>query len=112
MRTVRGRGGARRDYVDVLLYDGANRPAIEVRKNKFVIDQPKWDRQMTPNELEVVSEKYEPVFQMITRRVGVIEINGIFGSPKGSILDAFPPWLKKAIFKYPSWRYPGVYAQP
>jgi hypothetical protein len=43
---------------------------------------------------------------MIRRRSNLVEISGIFAGNK-AILDARPG---KLLFRYPSWKYPGQYA--
>jgi hypothetical protein len=119
-------------YLDVVLWSGSlNEPAIIVRGNEFAVKPPGWDRNSNTNALEVVNENNEPVLQLIRLTPSNFRLNGIFplrggGWPEGSVWLAddhrfgvrtpeqpFPADFKLTpIFKYPSWKYPGEYANP
>src|SRR5229473_4631490 len=80
-------------------------------------------RGQATNALEVVNADGIPLFQMIRKTPTNIIVNGIFPMPRGGIIVAGPKGMiananqsdvdglqLKPIFKYPSWKYPGQYA--
>jgi hypothetical protein len=102
---------------------------IEVNANEVKIGNDLVDRNFAQNAFEVVNKQGEPLFQMIRKNAGTIQINGIF--PTGTIsqktgkqilmwvsdeagieTSSIQPkeWNLRPIFKYPSWKYPGVMA--
>lgn len=108
-------------YVDVKVYSG-DKPPIEINNNEFVVRPPDWDKNSNERALEVVDGKQKPVFQLIYKGKAMIQINGIFvgqghvmlASERETIGGASPESIAafslKPIFKYPSWKYPGQYA--
>jgi len=100
-------------YAEAKVYNGPGLPAVEVKKNDFVLRPMNWDRNFTDNALEIVNEKLQPVLQMIYKRKGLIHIQGIFSSPQGGAIYEAPelPQALPRIFKYPSWKYKGQYAE-
>ncbi|MBI5576365.1 MAG: hypothetical protein HY896_08375 [Deltaproteobacteria bacterium] len=106
------------------LWGGNGKPPIEVENNEFKVRPVNWDRNSSANALEVVDEKQVPIFQMVRKTPSHIVVNGIFPNPSGGIwvfgpAGAFGPapevpsnFKLKAIFRYPSWKYPGQYANP
>jgi hypothetical protein len=101
---------------------------IEVKDNEVKIGNDQVQRNFSANAFEVVNKAGEPLFQMIRKDAGTIHINGIFPTGKISQITGKPlllwisdgtglywssikpnPWLKP-IFKYPAWKYPGVFA--
>jgi hypothetical protein len=82
------------------------------------VRDPSWDKNSSANAFEVINAHGVPVFQMIRRDDFHIEFNGIFPLPGGGFLvadsngisDRLEGYAPKVIFKYPSWKYPGQYA--
>lgn len=107
------------------LWGGDGEAPIEIVNNEFVVRRSGWDRNHNENALEVVDGNGTPFFQMIRATPDHLIINGIFQMPSGSIIYAsdqgiWPPRSPKQgtppgfrlvpIFKYPSWKYSGEYA--
>lgn len=111
-------------YCDVTLWGGQGKPPVEVKENEFSVTPPGWDRNFTANALEVVDEKGVPIFQMIRKSQTHYVANGYFVFPGGIIVATdkgtsmrsnpnrgdVPVGALSPIFKYPSWKYPGKYA--
>jgi hypothetical protein len=93
-------------YVDASITEGKGRPVVQIKRNNFTIMQPDWDRNYSAEAIEIVNAHEQPIFQMIRRRSNVIEISGIFAGKK-TLFDARP---ERLLFRYPSWKYPGQYA--
>jgi len=102
---------------------------IEVEDNAVTIGNELVDRNFSENAFEVVNKQGDPLFQMIRKNAGSIQINGIFSTGNISRITGKPVflwmsdetgmewkstqperWHLKPIFKYPAWKYPGVYA--
>jgi hypothetical protein len=106
------------------VWAGEGESPIEIKDNRFTVRPVNWDLNSTATALEVVNQANNPVFQMVRRRTSVLIINGIFPLPDGGVIIATPHGARavkpppqspeeyklKPIFKYPSWKYPGVYA--
>jgi len=114
-------------YVDTTLYAGEGYPAVQIVRNEIAMKLAYLDRNFTDKAVEVVDRNGVPLLQMIFETDRQVEINGIFLSSDGksaiiitptgsSKVDIDPTGQKKVIvplkplFKYPSWKYPGVYA--
>ncbi len=95
-------------YVDTSITDGSGREAIQIRKNGLAVKPSAWDRNFSSNAVEIVDANQRPIFQMIRKRANLIQVAGLFVSPKGAVFDARPI---KPLFKYPAWKYPGKYAE-
>ena len=111
---------------NVLLYDfkiwaGTGVAPIEVKNNRFTVRVPEWDWNSNANAFEVVDEKNVTIFQLIRKTQDHIIVNGIFPMPDGRMIVAGPKgaglvksvpsdFVLKPIFRYPSWKYPGQYA--
>ena len=80
------------------------------KKGKLWLNQSTgdWDRNFSANAVEVVDTNQRPVFQMIRKRANLIQLSGLFVSSKGTVFDVRPA---KPLFKYPSWRHLGEYAE-
>jgi hypothetical protein len=62
-----------------------------------------------------------PIYQFYYKTPTHIVVNGVFpypgglilAGPEGMVLNPFLPvsFQLKPMFKYPSWKYPGVYAE-
>lgn len=100
---------------------GSSLPPVEVDDNEFKVRPLDWDRNSSLNAFEVVSANGFPVFQMIRKTPAHIVVNGIFITPAGIFwasenrtygASPTPPggFYLRPIFRYPSWKYPGVYA--
>lgn len=106
-------------FVDVTVWAGHNEPAVEIKQNEFTVRPLNWDSNTTKTALEVVDDKGDPVLQVYYRNPYRISVSGKFTHPSGDwvfatdggfwINPTSPPTLKP-IFKYPSWKYPGEYA--
>jgi hypothetical protein len=107
-------------YCDVTLWGGKNSPPVEVKHNNFVVRPAGWDRNFTSNALEVVNERGIPIFQLIRKTPSHYVLMGIIAS-SGQVLvgtetevwhnpPSIPPDYLKPLFKYPSWKYLGQYA--
>jgi len=108
---------------DVTIWGGSRQPPIEVKDNKFTVRVPGWDYNSNGIAFEVVDESGAPIFQMIRKKPNHFVMNGIFPLPNGQLIVAGPNGLYgstpsvpagfslKPIFKYPSWKYPGQYAE-
>jgi hypothetical protein len=97
---------------------------IKITCFKFELTNPYYDANWTTNAFEVVRYNKYCIFQMIRKNIDTIEINGIFpvagegaifvsqeGSMNLSKSDPqFQEYSLKAIFKYPSWKFLGQYA--
>lgn len=109
---------------DFRVWGGEGKPPVEVKNNDFTVRVPVgWDRNSSDNALEVVNADSAPVFQMIRKNLTDIVVNGAFPTPTGVILAGSGPTITgarpedlrnfhlKPLFKYPSWKYPGQYAE-
>jgi hypothetical protein len=92
---------------------------VEVSDNEFSLNQPFWDRNFDNTTLEVVDEKQSPVLQVFWKTPTHLVVNGVFQTQDGHVVIAdsngwrpFRPGDKiKPLFKYPSRRFPGQYAE-
>jgi hypothetical protein len=100
-------------YAEARIYNGPGLPAVEVNKGDFVVRPMDWDRNFSDNALEIVNERMQPVLQIIYKRNGLIQIQGIFRGRNGGMIFEAPelPEALPRIFKYPSWKYQGQYAE-
>jgi hypothetical protein len=104
---------------------GSNRVVdIKVICNKFEIDNPSYDANWATNAFEIVRDNKVAIFQMIHRNPNTIEINGIFTVSSANAIyvsqeglypvstsdPKFQSYGLVPIFKYPSWKFPGQYA--
>lgn len=108
---------------DVTIWGGDGKPPIEVKNNQFTVLVPDWDWNSNPNAFEVVNESGVPVFQMIRKNPNHFVVNGVFPLPGGNVIAAGPDGMGgpyssvppnfalKPIFKYPSWKFAGQYAE-
>lgn len=106
------------------VWGGPGKPPIEIKNNEFVVRDVGDDRNSSANALEIIDANGNPLFQMIRETPTDIVVNGVFpvphlrgpiiAGPDGVITGASPSDLAafklKPIFKYPSWKYPGKYA--
>jgi hypothetical protein len=114
--------------IDTSLYSGPGMPQVRIRGNEFVINNPSWDRNFTDKAFEVVDQNEMPMLQVISETTRRIEINGVFPTTDGKGVIVITPsgigsfkfdsngQLPTAIplaplFKYPSWKYQGMYAR-
>src|SRR5262249_15442565 len=107
---------------DVKLWSGESESPVEIKGNKFIVKRPGWDRNFTANAFEVVDENGSPVFQMIRKTKYDFVFKGILVTPRLIfVADQACVQLSAArardihlsltpIFKYPSWKFPGKYA--
>jgi hypothetical protein len=106
-------------YVDVKVYGGSEFPPLEIKDNKILNKPPSWDFNSNDRAMEIVNENHVPMYQFYYKTPSHIVLNGIFPFPNGLILASekgvvFNPTLPATfklnrIFKYPSWKFPGVY---
>lgn len=91
---------------------------VEVTDDEFSLHEPFWDRNFDKTALEIVDEKQNPVLQVMWKTPTNLVINGIFRLQNGSVVIAdsngwrpMKPGDKiKPLFKYPSRRFQGQYA--
>ena len=66
-------------YCDFDMYAGKSRHWIVVRHNRIAAPLPLgWDANSNGNGLEVVDEKWRPMFQMYSVHPNEVVINGVF----------------------------------
>jgi hypothetical protein len=107
-----------RVFVDMTIGGSHKSPSIEIKHNEFVVTPHGWDRNYSDSALEFVDEQHHPVFQMVYETPYRIRITGVFpfsmgvmiAEPGRTVINPKPPLppLKK-LFKYPSWKYKGIY---
>jgi hypothetical protein len=99
---------------------------IKINCQDIEFDHLNYDANWTTNAFEVVTTDGLAVLQMIHRGVEDIEINGIFPDGNGNAWYAshngtypisaddpkFNTYGLHPLFKYPSWKFPGQYADP
>jgi hypothetical protein len=105
------------------IWNGDEKSPIEVNDNQFVVRPPGWDSNFSDNALEVVDQHHRVIFQMIKRTPTRVLVNGIFPKPNGRLIvagngscwpnvAAIPGgFVLRPLFKYPLWKYRGVYAE-
>jgi hypothetical protein len=94
---------------------------IVFRNNEMIDPPPSWDINSGENAFEVVDQQGTPVLQLVKKTETQILLFGEFVFAKGTIIadeensiidthakSATHAKLRK-LFKYPSWKYPGVY---
>jgi len=93
-------------HIDAFVQDSSGQVTFKIENGgeDVTVLPPRWDRNFTNNELEIVDEKEVPVFQMVVHRPSVIELSAIFYGTRGSVFSARP---KSKLFKYPSWEHSG-----
>jgi hypothetical protein len=116
-------------YVDTTVYGGFDQPQVKVVRNEVEVTNHYLDRNFTDKAVEVVDQNRVPILQMIFESDRQVVINGVFATQDGksaiiitptgnSKTDIDPRGEKKItvplkpLFKYPSWKYPGEYAEP
>jgi len=105
------------------IWGGKGKPPVEVKDNEFTVRGLGYDRNSSANALEIINADGIPLFQMIRKTPTDVVVNGVFPIPSGGLILAGPEGLLTGagpdqladfhlppIFKYPSWRYPGEYA--
>ena len=110
---------------DVTTYSIRTARVIEIRDNVISPLPAGWDMNSNRDGMEVVNEKYQPVFQMYYESPTLIRISGIIISPPAVLLatrettqmisfqdpylaDAIESFSLPRFFKYPSKMFPGV----
>lgn len=100
------------------------RSAVEVTDGRFVLRNIGLDRNFTKNAFEVVASNGQPVLQVIWVTPGHMRLNGLFPRPDDQLLciaNDLPRAIPidkangcdiKPLFRYPSWKYPGEFAEP
>jgi hypothetical protein len=101
------------------LYQGESEPAVKLRDNAILEVPFGWDRNSNSSALEIVDGAGCPVFQFVRETPFQATLTGYFMGPSGKLMFAdkgFEIGSKKLrcelkqIFKYPSWKYGGKYA--
>jgi len=130
---IKWRIEANRFYVDVDIPFGDK--IIKVRGGQFSAEMPpEWDMNFTASALEIVTASNNPIYQVIYRRPDEVIVSGIFAKSSSMVvsttnglemwngasnvashLNAFYTGKTstglKAIFKYPSFKHRGEYAE-
>lgn len=111
---------------NALHYSIALENGIKISDNQFIASpNMRWDSNSNANAFEVVNRNNVPVFQLVRKGEAHLAIYGSFPTadnriwtitdkehsyhPKFDLGEATESELKP-IFKYPSWKYPGQYA--
>jgi hypothetical protein len=109
-------------FIDAEIFGGPGQPAMHVRHNQLSDRPPRWDRN-TDNKhaLEIINEQGLPVLQIIYADEGHATIKGIFVNGEAVAIadnglgvvsqEDVAKYPIKRIFKYPSWKYPGVFEE-
>jgi hypothetical protein len=116
--------------VDADLFTGPGQPPMHVRRNEIsgrplkMWENPGWDKQSSGSALEIVNQDRFPVLQIIYLDNAQVIINGVFVSGERAVIltdeqmvvavkSELNEFLKhfpiKRLFKYPAWKYRGVY---
>jgi hypothetical protein len=92
-------------------------PVVVNDSGEFSVSEPFWDRNYDTHAFEVVNDKQEAVLQVIRKTPSNLIINGIFKYQDGTVIADDKGWrpMKPGdsitrLFKYPSWKFPGVLA--
>jgi hypothetical protein len=109
--------------VNAKLWGGVGLAPVEIEGNNFTVRTPPgWDRNSSNNAMEVVDPEGRVYFQMIRKTASQIAFYGVFPRPDGKLFLASPKgtlpeestipsdFKIDPLFKYPSWKYPGKYA--
>jgi hypothetical protein len=98
---------------------------IQIVDNRFSGLHQLWDSNSSTTAFEIVNELHSPIFQFIRESDSQIAVYGAFQGRNGVTFMTKGPTIPsvknfnyhsdtvpglKAIFKYPSWKYPGQYA--
>jgi len=91
---------------------------VEIVDGEFSFNQPYWDRNFNDVALEIVDNNQQPMLQVIWKTPSHLVLNGIFRMQDGSTVIAdsngYRPMKAgdkiKPLFKYPSYKYQGQYA--
>jgi len=109
-------------YADVAIYGESGLPPIKIIRNVLSGKPKNWDFNSNEKAIEIVNSKGNPIYQFYYKTPSHIVVNGIFPFPNGFILagpkgstviqnaNVIAKYRLKPIFKYPSWKYPGEYA--
>jgi len=107
---------------DVKLWSGNAESPVEIKANEFTVKHPGWDKNFNDRAFEVVNEEGTPIFQLIRQTRSDFVFKGFIFTPTvlllaGDDMRQVPVRLAGSvklslipIFKYPSWKYPGKYA--
>lgn len=105
-------------YINANIYAGADSPPIHMRRNVVSGLPYRWDGNYNNRALEIVTPDTLPVFQLVYESIDTIRVRGVFQA-KGELVIADESGVSeaqgkrvlfygtRAIFKYPSWKYPG-----
>ncbi len=102
-------------HYEITVWQGVR--AIVVTDNEFSLPVPHLDRNYDNRALEIVDDNQGPILQVIWKTPSQLVINGIFPMQGNKVYIAddkgFRPWRGeriKPLFKYPSRRFQGQYA--
>jgi hypothetical protein len=111
-------------YVDGTFAGPHGQPLIKIQKNQLSINTSNGviDKNCSDNAIEVVAalnDSWRVIFQLVREGPDRIVIKGGFPTPNGVVIaddhkltvGAFSDVDISPIFKYPSWKYRGVYAE-
>lgn len=117
-------------FADIRLFSPVTGEAFDLKKDTFKQLAPSWDVNFSDVALEVLNEDGVPIFQMIRKSPTNIQFFGLFRVPnyllflgfgdqafglkalKGEEANKYspPPDFLPKIFRYPSWKFQGVYS--
>jgi hypothetical protein len=108
-------------FIDAEVFAGVGQPPMHVRHNELTDGPANWDKNTDKNALEIVNENQQPVLQIIYTGEGRATVKGVFVSGDFAIVadqrlvriskQRFADFPIKRLFKYPSWKYPGVFEE-
>jgi hypothetical protein len=111
-------------YLNASLWNASGESPVQITNNNFMVRPLNWDKNSSQNALEVVNEKQQPILQFIKLSPSHYLVEGLFPTPGKLLLLAGDNGMHlismgsplpsdfqlTPIFKYPSWKYPGKYA--
>jgi hypothetical protein len=91
---------------------------LEIVDGEFALQDPYADRNYNDDALEIVDNHQNPILQVIWKTPSHLVVNGIFKVGNGEIVIADEKGYRpfqigdsiKPLFKYPSYRFKGQYA--
>jgi hypothetical protein len=108
-------------FIDAEVFAGVGQPPMHVRHNELTDGPVNWDKNTDKNALEIVNENQQPVLQIIYTGEGRATVKGVFVSGDFAIVadqrlvriskQRFADFPIKRLFKYPSWKYHGVFEE-
>jgi hypothetical protein len=117
-------------FIDADLFTSPGEPPMRVRRNEISgrplkkWEDPGWDKQSSESALEIVNQDRFPVLQILYLDNAQVIVNGVFVSgeratiltnertvvaQKSELNEFLKHFPIKRLFKYPAWKYKGLY---